>query len=242
MNWVNVKLLSLWSRIAAALSPSARTDSAQHLRDLIGEEILPERRTFSRAVFMCVLTAAHDRELAAEAVRLAGRHELIVMSQEPGRMILLANYEPTLNWPFNLICFFERLSVAAGPHRPLRCSASMGPASIYHDNRGMSGDSDDIRLVPEMARRAGSGQMIVTSKVWHALADSLEGWETVPYIFTVSGFPHEIPGMKLEPRLAQAGNCPHCGTEMVIKQTEEGYIRLSCRNGHSSEKTLNKTG
>lgn len=202
------------------------------LSDLIerGEEVLPQRKSFVRAVVGAVYFKGESSTTAVTAVRLATEHGMVVLKSNPKEILFLANYFETANWPLNLISYFERLNQLTEGRA--QTSASMGPAVLLNHDENLRLESDESELAFFMARSASPGQMVFTSKVWHALSDSLEGWKYESKGHTYPGFAVMIPTVHLNSRLARESGCPNCTSPREIKQSAEGYIYLSCSNGH----------
>jgi hypothetical protein len=207
----------------------------EKLRELIekGEENLPVRRPYIRAVVGAVHITRSPRvaDTLEECVRTATEHGMIVLEVKSNQIVFLANYFENANWPLNLILFFERLTKRTDGKATLSCSASMGPGIFRLNSESVELQSDDGRLALELARQAPDGQMIITSKIWHALADSLEGWQQEAQSHTVDGIGIAIPCVHLRPRL-KGKKCAGCGTSLEIRQTNDGYIFVACKNGH----------
>ncbi|MBX3021401.1 MAG: hypothetical protein KF799_06945 [Bdellovibrionales bacterium] len=203
------------------------------LNDLIerGEESLPERRIFARAVVGSVYFKGENEAMADLTVRLATEYGMVVLKRDNKDIQFLVNYFETANWPLNLICFFEALMQQTSGRA--RGAVSQGPATLTHDdNRGFQLESAESELAPRLARVAMPGQMVLTSKVWHALADALEGWTSASVLHELAGFSAPVPTLHLHSRLAHARKCAACSSSLEVKQTAEGYIFVACSQGH----------
>lgn len=205
------------------------------LNDLIegGEEILLPRKLFVRAVVGAVYFKGELPEIAAAAVRMATEHGMVVLKSTPKEILFLANYFETANWPLNLMAYFEALMQKSEGR--IRASASMGPATLLNVDGELLLESDEASLAYFMSRSASPGQIALTSKVWHALSDSLEGWKFEAKGHTYPGFTTVIPTVHLESRLCREKSCPKCSCKREIKQNDEGYIYLFCPKGHEEK-------
>lgn len=195
-----------------------------------GEEILPARKLFVRAVVGAVYFKGTNEALAEQAMRLATEHGMVVVRADTKDIVFLANYFETANWPLNIVAFFEALTQKCGSD--VRFGASMGPAALLNTGGALRLESDENELAPRLARLAEPGQMMMTGKVWHSLSDALEGWTSVNAVQRVAGFPVLIPSIQLAPRLSATSVCPTCGKSLEVKQSAEGYIHVSCAKNH----------
>lgn len=202
------------------------------LNDLIegGEETLLPRKLFVRAVIGAVYFKGELPEIAAAAVRMATEHGMVVLKSTPKEILFLANYFENENWPLNLMAYFETLMQKSEGR--VRASASMGPATLLNVDGELLLDSEEAGLAYFMSRSGGPGQIVLTSKVWHALSDSLEGWKFEVKGHNYPGFAVMIPIVHLESRLCREKTCPKCNCKREIKQNAEGYIYLHCPKGH----------
>jgi hypothetical protein len=214
----------------------------EKLREMIerGEESLPEQIRFVRAVVGFVRLDTENvknrRQAFDVATQTATENGFIVLRETSEGLIFLANYFENANWPLSLVKFYESLLVRieALPGTHAKVGASMGPLTVQVQNGEFNAEGEELTLALELCNRGGDHQLVMTSKVWHSLSDSLEGWKAEANFHHVPGFAQPIPSRHLQRRLdgEYRRHCWSCGQNVQITQTAEGYIRLQCPNGH----------
>lgn len=206
-----------------------------HLRAM-NDEDGDGAKVYSRAIFLAVHAVAITPGFRLDEIlaRLAHEHSLVLLAADQNTFILLANYHETENWPLNLITFSEELARQAHGSAQLSFGASSGPARVHSGRHGWSVETEESTLSSLLATRASVNEMIVTSKIWHALSDSLEGWKPSAHGHKVEGLMERLPCVHLPLRLSHPGlSCSECGGDVVVQQTAEGYIRTVCLHGHA---------
>jgi hypothetical protein len=110
----------------------------------------------------------------------------------------------------------------------------MGPLSVRLQDNAFSASGAEIDLATELCQRGEEGQMVMTSKIWHSLSDSLRGWNINQRSQAIPGLAQEIPSLVLDRRLdaPYRRHCWNCGADVQILQSAEGYIRVVCEHSH----------
>jgi|GEM_PF-5866200 len=179
-----------------------------------GAHSLPKKQLLARAVIGCVdlnLSKsqsqadvmehwAQKQNFIAAATKYATDHDLIVLGHGSEGLTFLANYFENANWTANLMNFQEALHRSfADPG--VRIGVSMGATAIGYVNDDPSTFTalgPEVDLAIRLCRQAGDNQMIVSTRVWYTLGETLNGcWNSTLTHFKVRGFDRIIPCMQL---------------------------------------------
>jgi len=188
----------------------------QPLKELIesGKHALPKKQMFARAVVGCAdlswpeLTDKSDimeawvlkQRFLAVATKCATDNGLVVLAQGGEGLVFLANYFENANWTNAIIDFHSALQQQFG-QTGLRIGVAMGPTAVGYVNEdpaSFTALGPEVNLAIRLCRQAEDNQIIVSSRVWYSLRETLHGWNSRMTHFKVRGFDQIIPCMQLD--------------------------------------------
>lgn len=189
-----------------------------------GEHALPKCHVLPRAVVGCAdlvwppSTEKADileswilkQKFFAIATKAATDNGMIVLNQNGDGITFLANYFENANWTASLMKFQETVRKHFGD-TGVRIGVSMGATAVGYINEDPStfmALGPEVDLAVRLCRQVVGNQLMVSTRVWYTLGESLNGWNSKLTHFKVRGFEQIIPCMALEhePNLySQAG-------------------------------------
>ena len=187
------------------------------------------------------------------AIKRATENGLIVLSQLGDGCFFLANFNGGNAWPNNIIAFFENLStdyqnIKSELQLPLeradagiKFGIAMGPSMVGFIGKGQAyftANGPDVNLAARLCSEADSGELIVSSRVWHALKQSIKSWDVTDETFELKGFEQPVPAFRIRSRLSVAGGrptCPLCGGVLMVISNDDHTLDIKCANGHSGD-------
>jgi class 3 adenylate cyclase len=166
-----------------------------------------------------LMTDWQVKELFLEAAtRRATECGLIVLTHTGDGFLFLANYDDAKDKSFEVSAFFENLSedyrkIASAKLSPIlalntgvKCGVAMGPTVvgfIGQDQSYFTAVGPDVNLAARLCSKANPNELVVSSRVWYVLRESLVNWETQERLHTnLKGFKLDIPAFHLQKRAA----------------------------------------
>jgi class 3 adenylate cyclase len=143
---------------------------------------------------------SQKQKFFAAAAKCATDNGMIVLNQNGDGITFLANYFENANWTASLMNFQESLIKQFG-ETGVRIGVSMGPTAVGYINDDLSTFTalgPEVDLAVRLCRQSVENHMIVSTRVWYTLGESITGWSPRKTHFKVRGFERIIPCMLLE--------------------------------------------